>query len=63
MAMDKVRFEWDDTKDRANQVKHGVPFSLAQHAFSDPKRVLAQDTEHSAAETRFSALVALPVAF
>lgn len=45
--MAKVRFEWDDAKDRENLQKHGVPFSRAQFAFTDPKRVIAQDVAHS----------------
>jgi len=31
--MQKTCFEWDDEKDKENQAKHNVPFSLAQHAF------------------------------
>ena len=46
-------FEWDDTKDRENQSKHGVAFSAAQLAFSDPNRVIAEDLEHSEGEKRF----------
>lgn len=51
--MSKVRFEWDDAKDRENLRKHGVSFSRAQFAFADPKRVIAQDLTHSQAEQRF----------
>jgi len=36
-------FEWDPLKDRANRAKHGVSFSLAQFAFFDTKRVIAED--------------------
>jgi uncharacterized protein len=43
-------FEWDDAKDRANRAKHGVSFKLAQAAFLDPRRVIAQD---SAGERRY----------
>jgi uncharacterized DUF497 family protein len=46
-------FEWDDAKDRTNRVKHGVPFALAQIAFFDPRRVIAEDLAHSAAEQRY----------
>ena len=46
-------FEWDPIKDRANRAKHGVAFSLAQLAFSDPRRVIAEDLDHSAAEQRY----------
>ena len=41
--MDKTRFEWDAAKDLANQSKHHVAFALAQFAFADPRRVMAQD--------------------
>jgi len=51
--MKKTRFEWDEDKDKENQVKHGVSFGLAQHAFLDPHRIIAQDVSHSAGEERF----------
>lgn len=52
-------FEWDDAKDRSNRVKHGVSFALAQMAFFDPCRVIAEDLkhedlEHGGAERRYS---------
>ena len=40
-------FEWDEAKDLANQAKHGVSFELAQQAFFDPERVIAEDLSHS----------------
>ena len=46
-------FEWDDAKDEANRLKHGVSFALAQYAFFDPRRVIAEDLEHSEAEQRY----------
>lgn len=45
--MSKISFEWDESKDRANQTKHGVSFSEAQFAFADPNRVIAKDLSHS----------------
>jgi uncharacterized DUF497 family protein len=51
--MARPSFEWDDSKDAENQAKHGVPFALAQYAFADPKRVIAEDTTHSAKEQRY----------
>ena len=50
--MNKARFEWDRNKDAENQEKHGVAFSLAQYAFADPCRVIAEDLEHSEDEKR-----------
>ena len=51
--MAKPSFEWDRRKDAENQTKHGVPFVLAQHAFADPLRVIAEDTRHSTKEQRY----------
>ena len=51
--MSKTRFEWDADKDAENQQKHGVSFSLAQYAFADPHRVIAEDIAHSKTEKRF----------
>jgi uncharacterized DUF497 family protein len=48
-----VHFEWDPRKDRENQRKHGVAFALAQLAFADPSRVIAEDLSHSAGEDRY----------
>lgn len=45
--------EWDPIKDRANRAKHGVAFALAQQAFFDPRRVIAEDLSHSATERRY----------
>jgi len=42
-----VHFEWDDDKDRQNIKKQGISFQEAQLAFKDPKRVIAQDVQHS----------------
>jgi uncharacterized DUF497 family protein len=49
----KPGFAWDERKDATNQVKHGVQFALAQYAFADLKRVIAEDTTHSAKEPRY----------
>ncbi|ABD08459.1 Protein of unknown function DUF497 [Rhodopseudomonas palustris HaA2] len=46
-------FEWDDAKNRLNQTKHGVGFELAQRAFLDPHRVIAEDLDHSRDERRY----------
>jgi uncharacterized protein len=51
--MSGARFEWDEDKDVENQRKHGVSFAVAQYAFADPDRILAQDTEHSEDEARY----------
>ena len=50
--MRKTRFEWNEEKDRQNQAKHNVSFSLAQRAFLDPCRIIAEDVSHSGEEGR-----------
>jgi uncharacterized protein len=50
--MAKIKFEWDSEKDAENKTKHGVPFSLAQYAFDDPCRAIAEDLAHSKTEKR-----------
>jgi hypothetical protein len=51
--MEKPSFNWDQRKDADNQVKHGVPFVVAQYAFADPRRVIAEDAGHSTKEQRY----------
>ena len=51
--MKKAHFEWDKEKDQENQAKHEVSFSLAQHAFLDPHRIIVEDINHSTEEDRF----------
>ena len=52
-AMDEARFEWNQAKNSANQRKHGVSFEVAQYAFADPRRVIAEDLVHSGNEPRY----------
>ena len=49
----RSNFEWDDAKDRTNQRKHGMSFSLAQFAFFDESRVILEDLDHSDDEKRY----------
>ena len=51
--MNQSHFQWDEAKARKNAEKHGVTFEMAQHAFLDPCRVIAEDMEHSHSENRF----------
>jgi uncharacterized DUF497 family protein len=51
--MKKTHFEWDEVKDKENQKKHKVSFLLAQHAFLDSHRIIAEDVGHSADENRY----------
>ncbi len=51
--MTQTQFEWDENKDAENQKKHGMSFSMAQYAFADDRRVIAEDSVHSATEKRY----------
>jgi hypothetical protein len=51
--MTKSSFEWDEKKDKENQAKHGVSFSLAQYAFLDAHRIIVEDVNHRTEEDRF----------
>jgi uncharacterized DUF497 family protein len=51
--MSGVEFTWDEKKNRENQDKHGVPFEVAQYAFADPNRLIAEDVSHSRTEERY----------
>ena len=47
-----MRFEWDPVKDQENRKKHDMPFKVAQYAFADPDRVIAEDLDHGQHEKR-----------
>ncbi len=53
MFVRKTRFEWDAGKDKENQAKHNVSFVIAQHAFLDTHRIIAEDMAHSSEEERY----------
>lgn len=45
-------FEWDDSKDAANQRKHGVELIVAAAMFNDPDRLEQVSGRSTATETR-----------
>jgi len=47
-----MHFEWDETKNRQNQRKHGIAFGLAQEVFLDPLRI-TMETQDVDGEERF----------
>ena len=53
MNDDASSFVWDDDKNRLNIEKHGVNFLIAQNAFLDLRRNIAEDEAHSAIEKRY----------
>ena len=38
-----IQLEWDEAKNRANQLKHGVSFEIAALVFDDPFALMHQD--------------------
>ena len=46
------RFEWDDVKARANQIKHGISFDEASTVFEDSLARIFDDAVHSLNERR-----------
>jgi uncharacterized DUF497 family protein len=42
-----IKFSWDARKEAPNLAKHGVSFSEAELAFSDPLSIVAFDETHS----------------
>jgi len=62
MRIYKVRYEWDERKNRQNQLKHGgISFELAALAFEDERRLIGLDRVDETGEQRWHALGAVSV--
>ena len=48
-----MRFEWDENKNEANKIKHGVSFQEAETVFDDKNAIFLYDNQHSVGEERF----------
>ena len=51
--MREIRFEWDISKAKSNEIKHQVSFDEAVTVFSDELATEFYDDEHSEWEERF----------
>jgi uncharacterized DUF497 family protein len=51
--MERLVFEWDAKKARANRRRHRVDFSEATTVFSDPLSVTVPDPDNPSGEERF----------
>ena len=51
-----VKVGWDETKNLANQKKHGISFDEAQDLFASGDHLEIFDHEHSETEERFIAI-------
>ena len=48
-----MKFEWDESKNRLNQQKHGVSFETAKMVFNDPLQISKLDYRFSYFEERW----------
>ncbi len=48
-----MQFEWDETKNKLNQQKHGVAFEDAKEIFDDPLQISKLDHKFSYFEERW----------
>ncbi len=53
IRMNRLRFEWDNEKDKLNQKKHGISFDEAKSVFYDDQAIQFWDDNHSNLEERF----------
>jgi len=51
-----MEFEWDDTKERSNEQKHGISFTDAADVFDDPYHIEEDVTRPEHGERRFKAI-------
>ena len=51
-----MRFEWDENKNRINQIKHSVDFYDAIEIFKDDKRIEIIDQRKDYGEIRYQAI-------
>ena len=51
--MKEISFEWDQTKAKSNEAKHGVSFGEAKTVFFDEYALVIPDPDHSKTEERF----------
>ena len=51
--MNKLQFEWDKRKEKANIKKHGVSFDEARAVFYDENAIQFVDPEHAEDQNRF----------
>jgi len=52
--MEDDAFEWDDAKEAANRLRHGIPFELASRVFDDPNGDDVEDTRRDYGERRYN---------
>jgi len=48
-----MKYEWDDAKNNANIIKHGISFQEASEIFNDPMMVSKLDLRYTYGEERW----------
>ncbi len=61
--MQELRFVWDESKNQANQRKHGVSFEEAESAFLDENAQVYFDPDHSGASGAEDRFILLGMSF
>jgi len=51
-----IQFIWDPVKEESNVSKHGINFTIATQAFTDPYRKIFIDEKHTQDEERYFCL-------
>lgn len=51
-----LQFEWDEEKNKINQLKHKISFEVAAFVFQDEHYIEMYDFEHSIDEDRYIAI-------
>ena len=51
--MEEMKFEWDQNKNKINQVKHKISFEEPKTVFEDEEALVIDDPDHSIEEDRF----------
>ena len=51
-----MNFEWDDNKNRTNKRIHHISFEYAARVWTDEKRLVKADVEHSEYEDRWKVI-------
>lgn len=52
MVKSKMEFEWNESKEKENIRKHGIPFAKGIECFFDPLGIVLEDIRHSSQEKR-----------
>lgn len=52
-ALEQLKFEWDENKNKINMNKHNISFEEAKTVFYDEEALVIDDPDHSENEERF----------